>query len=765
MALAPYAELHCHSHFSFLDGASAPDDLVARAVELGLTGLAITDHQGLYGAVRFSAAAAAAGLHPVIGIEIELLDAAAPDPGAIVVPARRAWKPGRRPPVVAEPPRIVGGVPVRPRPERARLPGHRAIRKEDHRGIGEAQRGPHLVLLARDATGWRSLCRMVSRANLAGTKAVPAFTQALLAEHAEGLLALSGCRHGELARRLLAGDREGARAVAERYAALFGSPRGFLLELQHHLLPDDDWLASETARLASELGLPVVVTNDVHYAHPEGRELQDVVTAIRHGRSLAELGDLRRSDGESHLKGAAELLALPPGEPGTVTDDPVLARAWREGIATTAEVAAACRVELAFERYRFPGFPIPRGQTPFSHLSELVLGGRPAPVPPAHARRRAAARPRARRHREDRPRRVLPDLLGPDAVRQVARDPGAGTGKCGGFHRRLRPGHHPRGPDPSRAAVRAVHQRGPDRVPGRGHRFQLRAAGGGDPVRVPAVRGRAHGNGRNLVTYRARSAVREVGYALGFPRPLVDRVAKALETYDSVMVRRDLEAEGGFAQFFARPDEVPDDAAVDAPATDAVRGSRRLVAEMSMAGVAAMTGERGLTDSMGQLNHERGGRLGAMPGTVPASPVSASPTPPVRDHGSSNPRWVANWGAGTSRDRATARIGRVRDARAGYDERGSSVAGARRWAGSHGHMGGRARIRARDPVRRARRRRRRPGRLAGPAWPGCGQATGRAMERSAGRRTARCSAGLIPGAASSSPRTGAWTSRAWTSRA
>ena len=94
MAVPPYAELHCHSHFSFLDGASAPDDLVARAVELGLTGLAITDHQGLYGAVRFSTAAEAAGLHPVIGIEVGAGRRRGGGPGGIVVPARRAWRPG-----------------------------------------------------------------------------------------------------------------------------------------------------------------------------------------------------------------------------------------------------------------------------------------------------------------------------------------------------------------------------------------------------------------------------------------------------------------------------------------------------------------------------------------------------------------------------------------------------------------------------------------------------------------------------------------------
>ena len=89
MAQTPYAELHCHTNFSFLDGASAPDDLVERGVELGLTGLAVTDHNGLYGAVRFASTAEAAGLHPVIGVEIELLDPAVADPGGLIVAPRR----------------------------------------------------------------------------------------------------------------------------------------------------------------------------------------------------------------------------------------------------------------------------------------------------------------------------------------------------------------------------------------------------------------------------------------------------------------------------------------------------------------------------------------------------------------------------------------------------------------------------------------------------------------------------------------------------
>src|SRR5439155_23959982 len=104
-------------------------------------------------------------------------------------------------------------------------------------------------------------------------------------------------------------------------------------ELSHHRLADDDWLVTEPAALADELGLPVVVTNDVHYARPEGREFQDVLTAIRHGRTLETLADLRRTDGESFLKSGAEMAAMPPGD-GSLGRD--VARAWSAGMARAA---------------------------------------------------------------------------------------------------------------------------------------------------------------------------------------------------------------------------------------------------------------------------------------------------------------------------------------------------------------------------------------------------------------------------------------------
>jgi len=597
MPVPAHAELHVHTSFSFLDGASSPADLVERALELGLSALGVTDRQGLYGVVRFASAAAEAGLQPVIGVEVELVDALVADPHGLVVPARRPVTRGRAAArALAGDPGPRGGLPARPQPARVRLPGHRQPVKEDHRGVGASERGPHLVLLARDGVGYRSLCRLVSRANLAGTKAAPRVTQALLADHAEGLVALSGCRHGELARRLLAGDREGARAVAEGYARMFGVPggrpsaggggvaaAGFVLELSHHLLPGDDWLVAETARLARELGLPVVVTNDVRYARPEDRELHDVLTAIRHGRTVETLAELRTPSGEHYLKSGAELAALPPGDEAA---DAATAVAWHEGLANTGELAAACRVDLGFEQYRFPGFPVPPGETAFSYLAELCHAGirkRYHPVTPPVVKQLA--------HELDVIERTgLAEffLICWDLMRfaKERRIPAQGRGSAA---------------DSIVAYVLGITRVDPIRHNLLFERFinegrttypdvdiDFSSERREEVIQYVYERYGAEHTGMvcNLVTYRARSAVREVGLALGFPRPLVDRVAKALETYDSVMVRRDLEADGGFAEFFRRPDEQHDPGAA-----------------------AARAGDRGLVDRMGQLDHARGGRI------------------------------------------------------------------------------------------------------------------------------------------------------------
>ncbi len=581
MATIPYAELHAHTNFSFLDGASPPDELVERAAAIGLAGLAITDRNGLYGTVRFMGAAEEIGLHGVVGTEIELLDPAVPDPSRVVVPPRRPRRRGRAADGTTPSPEsiVAEGRPSRPRPERARLPGHRDPVKEDLRGIGERARGPHLVLLARSAVGWRSLSRLISRANLAGTKGVPRFRQALLDEHHEGLVALSGCRHGEIARRLQVGDRVGARAVAERYATLFGrgddpASSGFFIELSHHLLPDDDWLVAESVALAAELGLPVVVTNDVHYATPDDRELHDVLTAIKHGRTLDTLADLRRPDGESHLKSGDELAVLGG------SFEPAVARAWREGISTSVELAASCSVDLGFEQYRFPGFPVPKGETPFSYLVELCQAGarkRYHPLTSAVVKRLA--------HELDVIERAgLAEffLICWDLMRFAKEQgiPAQGRGSAAGSIVAYTLGISRVEPIQHNLLFERFINEGRTTYPDVDIDFS--SARREEIIQYVYNRyGPEHtGMVCNLVTYRARSAVREVGVALGFPRPLVDRVAKALETYDSVMVRRDLEADGGFAEFFKRTGE----------------------GEPAEALAATEAEGHGLVDSMGQLN-------------------------------------------------------------------------------------------------------------------------------------------------------------------
>ncbi len=586
-----FAELHCHSNFSFLDGASSVEDLVERALESGLTGVALTDHQGLYGAVRFSSAAREAGLNAIVGMEVELLDPIASDANGIVIPRRRrpvrgkSSVGGESEPIEADfaQPQTDGRV-VRPAIERLRPPGHREPRREDLRGVRSRELGPHLVLIARDMSGYRSLCRLASNSHLAGTKGVPRFNHERLRADTQGLIALSGCRHGEIARRLLAGDREGAQDAARRLAKIF--PDAFYLELQHHLLADDDWLVAETVALGDELGLPLVVTNDAHYALPADRELQDVLVCIRHGQPLEESGHLRRPNGEYYLKGFAEMAALPPASGALGAR---VAAAWLAGISASAEIAASCSVDFDFEQYRFPGFTVPSGETAFSYLETLCHTGMRAryhPLKPAVVKQLA--------HEMDVIERtgLAEFFLICWDIMSFCRDrgiPAQGRGSAG---------------DSIVAYVLGITRVDPIRHKLLFERFINEGRTSYPDVDIDFASSRREeviqycyerygpehtGMVCNLVTYRARSAVREVGYALGFPRPLVDRVAKALETYDSVMVRRDLEAEGGFAEFFTQ----------SPAAGGSVGGSVSAVVS------AALAEERGFVDGMGQLNGPR----------------------------------------------------------------------------------------------------------------------------------------------------------------
>src|SRR2546430_16111293 len=299
--MAGWVELHTHSNYSFLDGASEVDELSDAAAEQGMDALALTDTNGLYGAVRFANAAKERGIRPIFGTELQLLD------------------------------------------------------------------GGHLVLIARDRQGWTSLCRTISAAQLAGEKTKPKATFALVAENAAGLYALTGCAHGAVQKAVRAGDLEGAREHLARFQQVFGER--LFVELSDHLDPNDPALCDMLAGLASEMGLGCVVTNNVHYARPEGRRLHDVLRCIDLGVTLADAGNRLKPNGEYWLK----------GEPTLRQRLPRLDEAFRNA----RRVADACVLDLLYDtntpraeasfvgKDRLPGFPVPEAETAFSVLSAL----------------------------------------------------------------------------------------------------------------------------------------------------------------------------------------------------------------------------------------------------------------------------------------------------------------------------------------------------------------------------------------------------------
>ncbi len=525
-----YCELHVHSNFSFLDGASHPEDLVARAARIGMPALALTDHAGLYAAVRLwkGAEAAqtddarAAGLSPVVpilGVELAI-----PRDERELRLARR----GRR-----------MALPLRGAQASRGWPG------EHH--VGPAP-GDHLILLARDPAGYAALSGIVSAGHLAGEKAFPVFEaaalEAALDEATGHLVGLSGCRNGEIPRRLLAGERAAARSAAERWARHF--PDGdFCVELSHHLLPDDDWLVTELASLADETGLPTVVTNEVHYAEAAGHRLQDVLVAIRHGTSLDDTRELRLPNAEYRLKTGPQLALLGAGLP-----DPRARRAWHDGMAQAAAIGQACKLDLGFERYRFPGFTVPDGETPFSYLYQL-----------AHDGLRRRYRPITKQALEqlthelgviDRTNLSEFFLIVWDLMEFARRNRIIGQGRgsagdsivayCLGITK-VDPIEHKLLFERFINEARALPDIDIDFDVNRREeviQYLYRRYGVDHAAMVC-----------NVITYRARSAVREVAKALAFPPEVVDRIAKALDTRDASEVASDLALDGEFGWLFA----------------------------------------------------------------------------------------------------------------------------------------------------------------------------------------------------------------------
>jgi len=291
----PYVELHCHSNYSFLDGASHPEELVERAAELGMPALGISDHGGVYGVVKFVNHCRRVGIRPVIGTELEV-------------------------------------------------------------------DGRHLVLVAKSMRGWSNLARLLSHAHRDQPKGEARTTLERVAENRADLFCLTGCRPV---------DEPWLKSLQDVF-----SREDVLVELQNHLRPEDGWLAAGQAELARRCGARAIATNNVHYHLPQRRPLHDVLVAIRNRMTLDEARHLLKPNSEYFLKSGAEMRAVLGAHP--------------DALAAGYELAQECEVSLDFKQVRFPGFPVPEGETPFSHLHRLVQEGareRYHPITPAVSRR------------------------------------------------------------------------------------------------------------------------------------------------------------------------------------------------------------------------------------------------------------------------------------------------------------------------------------------------------------------------------------------
>lgn len=304
--MTPFVHLHVHTQYSLLDGAARIDELVARAKALGQDALAVTDHGVMYGVIDFYKACRKAGVKPILGME------------AYVAP--------------------------------------RSMR--DREGAQDREYA-HLILLAKDETGYRNLMLLSSEAFIHGFYYKPRIDYDLLEAHAEGLVCLSACLAGDIPQALLHGRYDDARRLGERLHRMFGDD--FYIELQNHGLPEQQRILPGLRRLAAELGVKTVATNDVHYVAREDAEAQDVLLCIQTQRFVDEPNRMRMEAEEFFLKSGDEMAAALPDDAGA--------------LATTREIADKCNVEIAFGVRRLPQYTAPDGQDNETYLRRLCAEG------------------------------------------------------------------------------------------------------------------------------------------------------------------------------------------------------------------------------------------------------------------------------------------------------------------------------------------------------------------------------------------------------
>ncbi|MCA9210202.1 MAG: DNA polymerase III subunit alpha [Pirellulaceae bacterium] len=308
----PFVHLHCHSHYSLLDGAGSIDKLLDRAKSHGMNGLALTDHGNLCGALEFYKKAKARDLNPIIGYE------------AYIAPNSRFEK--------------------------------------DAGSMKEASY--HLTLLAQNRTGFKNLVKMASLAHLEGFYFKPRIDKQLLADHSEGIICLSGCVSSEFNRAILrgtGGEDELAEAmeVAKWFHGIFGDR--YFIEVMNNGVEIQRLALEGAVDAAKKLGLPLVATSDAHYVDPEDAEAQDVLLCINTGKFRTDSSRMRMDGNQYYLRGPEEMYSYFPG--------------LEDAVARSQQIADSVDIDLELGKRHFPTYSVPKEQTAEEYLRELCIQG------------------------------------------------------------------------------------------------------------------------------------------------------------------------------------------------------------------------------------------------------------------------------------------------------------------------------------------------------------------------------------------------------
>jgi DNA polymerase-3 subunit alpha len=304
-----FVHLHLHSEYSLLDGANRTADIFARAKEHSMSAVGLTDHGNMFGALEFYRAGKAAGIKPILGCELYV------------------------------------------------APSSRFDRTSTH-GISDASF--HLTALVKDYQGYRNLIKLVSAGYLEGFYYRPRIDKELLAKYHEGLIILSGCLSGEVLHSLANGQEERARASAIWYKELLGEGNYFL-EIQRHELEGEANFNEALQRLSSDLGVPLVVTNDCHYLGAEDAQAHDVLLCIQTGKTVNDPKRLAFSTHDFYFKSPQEMVARFKDLPGALEQ--------------TLAIAERCNLEIPLGESHLPRYQVPESYTLDSYLEHLVEGG------------------------------------------------------------------------------------------------------------------------------------------------------------------------------------------------------------------------------------------------------------------------------------------------------------------------------------------------------------------------------------------------------